>query len=473
MAIVETIGKSIANQAALMTQIYTDLDAAGWTKHDYEDHGGVCAAADVSIANDTFTIVGHGLSDGDLVQIWSDNTVPAPFTNWNPYFVTDMSGNTFTLAAIQGGTHTNISSQGVGNHYIREYMRVYYSQGESGTLLKSYIQFVRAGATSVYTYGCYGFNAVTHAGISLSSAQSYTTSESGMIYYFWGNKDFVVIAIKSGSAWITQAFGWPVDYYTAQTTITQAETSGTPKQIHVADNTIFKVGKYYQIYSLVDEGRDFLLVNSVDAGSHITVASLPRNYASGSLIGQVTNSFGRIMAQGNSMTWIATNPSVAVGVVATSATFNPPQPITAGNIDPDQRGDQKYLITPILVGESDGFVGWIDSSIFNFIPATSIVAEDTLGVTESDSGTASSGTATTIVDSSKTWTPDAYIGKCVIIKTGNGAGQIRKITDNDATSLTVAAWVTEPILASTYVIVDEAYRAFPSSPPAYSVREGR
>jgi len=40
-----------------------------------------------------------------------------------------------------------------------------------------------------------------------------------------------------------------VDYYEDQTTLTQAETSGLTKTLHVADSAIFKAGKIYQIYS--------------------------------------------------------------------------------------------------------------------------------------------------------------------------------------------------------------------------------
>ncbi len=144
-----------------------------------------------------------------------------------------------------------------------------------------------------------------------------------------------------------------------------------------------------------------------------------------------------------------------------------------GSVDPCQRGDQSYILQPWFVGEAAALTGWLPATTMLAIPYTSIAAEDTAGVTESDSGTASSATATTLVDNTKNWTPDAFIGKCIVIKTGQGAGQIRKITDNDTTSVTVAAWTTQPNNTSTYAIVDEAYRCFPSSPMAYAVREGR
>ena len=69
-----------------------------------------------------------------------------------------------------------------------------------------------------------------------------------------------------------------------------------------------------------------------------------------------------------------------------------------------------------------------------------------------DSGTATAGAATTITDSAKVWDDDGYIGYAVYIYKGTGIGQIREITDNDSTSLTVATWTTNPDATSKYII---------------------
>ena len=67
-------------------------------------------------------------------------------------------------------------------------------------------------------------------------------------------------------------------------------------------------------------------------------------------------------------------------------------------------------------------------------------------------GTATSATATTLVNSAKTWTASQWINSQVRIVSGTGAGQIRTITANDATSLTVATWTTTPDATSVYAI---------------------
>lgn len=67
-------------------------------------------------------------------------------------------------------------------------------------------------------------------------------------------------------------------------------------------------------------------------------------------------------------------------------------------------------------------------------------------------GVATSATGTTIVNSGKAWTVDQWINYQVRIVSGTGIGQIRTITDSDATSLTVAAWSVTPDSTSVYAI---------------------
>lgn len=68
------------------------------------------------------------------------------------------------------------------------------------------------------------------------------------------------------------------------------------------------------------------------------------------------------------------------------------------------------------------------------------------------SGTATSATATTLVQTGKTWTASQWINSQVRIVSGTGAGQIRTITANTADTLTVATWTTTPDATSVYQI---------------------
>lgn len=59
-----------------------------------------------------------------------------------------------------------------------------------------------------------------------------------------------------------------------------------------------------------------------------------------------------------------------------------------------------------------------------------------------DSGTATSGSATTLVQSSRTWTNDQWVNYQVRITAGTGKGQVRVITANTGTTLTIGAGAT-------------------------------
>lgn len=67
-------------------------------------------------------------------------------------------------------------------------------------------------------------------------------------------------------------------------------------------------------------------------------------------------------------------------------------------------------------------------------------------------GTATSATSTTLVNSAKTWTVNSWSNYQVRITAGTGLGQVRSITSNTATTLTVPTWTTTPDATSVYTI---------------------
>jgi hypothetical protein len=76
---------------------------------------------------------------------------------------------------------------------------------------------------------------------------------------------------------------------------------------------------------------------------------------------------------------------------------------------------------------------------------------------ELDEGVPSDATVTTLIDSSKSWTINAYAGKYVRIDFGVGADQIRLILSNTATSLIIDTddpFTTVPTTASHYEIIE-------------------
>lgn len=67
-------------------------------------------------------------------------------------------------------------------------------------------------------------------------------------------------------------------------------------------------------------------------------------------------------------------------------------------------------------------------------------------------GTATSATSTTLVNSAKTWTVNQWTNYQVRITSGTGIGQIRTISSNTGTTLTVPAWTVTPDATSVYAI---------------------
>jgi hypothetical protein len=78
-----------------------------------------------------------------------------------------------------------------------------------------------------------------------------------------------------------------------------------------------------------------------------------------------------------------------------------------------------------------------------------------------DAGTATAGSSTTITDSTKSWTVNAWRNYAVRIMAGTGAGQILPIASNTATALTViGTWTTNPDTTSVYVIQGDLFKVY-------------
>jgi len=75
-----------------------------------------------------------------------------------------------------------------------------------------------------------------------------------------------------------------------------------------------------------------------------------------------------------------------------------------------------------------------------------------------DSGTATSGAATTITDTNKSWKTDEHKGRLVRTTGGTGSGQVKHISSNTATALTIGGlsgdWATTPDNTTTYIIYE-------------------
>lgn len=75
-----------------------------------------------------------------------------------------------------------------------------------------------------------------------------------------------------------------------------------------------------------------------------------------------------------------------------------------------------------------------------------------------DSGTATAGAATTITDGGKAWKTNEHVGRLVRTTGGTGPNQVKHISSNTATVLTIGGlsgdWATTPDATTTYVIYE-------------------
>lgn len=108
-----------------------------------------------------------------------------------------------------------------------------------------------------------------------------------------------------------------------------------------------------------------------------------------------------------------------------------------------------------IVKSYDPLTGVVTSLGTTGLPATWAI-DGKLVTTPSDdafaTGTATSATSTTLVNSAKTWTANQWTNYQVRITAGTGIGQVRTIASNTGTTLTVPAWTVTPDATSVYSI---------------------
>ena len=105
-----------------------------------------------------------------------------------------------------------------------------------------------------------------------------------------------------------------------------------------------------------------------------------------------------------------------------------------------------------IIGE-DNWYYRAQSSLIHSTSATEIRIE---GTPETDFisavGVATAGTTTTLTDSKANWVTDEWIGRWLLITSGTGEGQLRKISANTQTQLTWVTVGTSPTTTSRYTI---------------------
>ena len=66
----------------------------------------------------TYTNGAHGLIDGNILNLATTTTLPAPLTTTTDYYVISATATTFKLSLTSGGAEIDITDTGTGTHYF-------------------------------------------------------------------------------------------------------------------------------------------------------------------------------------------------------------------------------------------------------------------------------------------------------------------------------------------------------------------
>lgn len=352
-------------------------------------------------------------------------------------------------------------------------VEVYKSNGESGEEPYGYI-WIDAGTSTYIQFQAYHYwNAVAHTGsrpqYAFAASNSQITStycaSNTLTCVFAGDKNMVVIAVQP-----TSAQGVCFGHIPARFDPTLAfamGTAGTTGTLLVSSTDKMGVGKTIQICGATTEGCDKLVISAVPNATNIVVTELPRNYGTGSKIGAPASTFGIIALTSNYHArhypvcpWIDAGTSVTTTAFHSYAVIGSPALPSVLVFHP-----QKYYSAPIFLADVSASTpgAYLGVLYENFLGFATVTGNDCFIANSDESisvaGTATGGTGTTLQDTAKSWADDSQIGKFIIITGGRGIGQLRKITDNTGTELTVGtSWATNPDATSEYKIADYVYR---------------
>lgn len=353
-----------------------------------------------------------------------------------------------------------------------DYM-VYKMEGETSQYPPCYFKMSYDTAVAdpnyVYFDFYYYWNNSTQTGYGLGHNCPLTIkTASGSTYFAWCSGDstafFLRTLVQSDVSELIAGF---VDAPTdpTVTTLTSPATAGDDVVLSVSDSSGFHVGQDYQVFSEVGEGRDLATVSALATGQ-ITVSTLATSVSAGSSIGSYPCPF---FFHGKSPlnTEKGAMPNHPGACSGTGGSINASasairklyiQTLT----DSEARAGDKRVLYPLNITSgmsSYGICGYVLNNIL-FGNSTDMAAEDVLTIGVPEEGTATSGGATTITDTTKTWTTNQHQGRYIVIYAGTGYGQTRKIVSNTATEATVSTWDTNPDDTSMYRIIDKIYRAF-------------
>lgn len=359
---------------------------------------------------------------------------------------------------------------------------VYKSNGESGNEPYGYI-WIDAGTSTYIEFAAYQYwDSATHVGTrkmwayNTQANSRITATYIGTSYaktIIFGDKDIFGICTyqnNTGAAAAGQGIVFGHLQSRFDNTLVNADgTAGTAGTLSVATTAGLGVGKYIQIVGGTS-GCDLLQITELTNATTIKVTSLPRNYGTGAIIGSPASTFGIVgMGATVSTRWFQTSFYGDAGTTVGSAYVNITQVSSPVLYQNPSHFSKKFELTPFIIATDSAsspgiMLGLIHRNILygTYTYGYECFVENTGGGFPI-SGTVSSIGSGTLTDSRQSWGVDEHAGRFVIIVSGTGIGQVKKIISNTATVLTLQSnWSTNPDLSSDYKICDTIWRGLPT-----------
>ena len=366
------------------------------------------------------------------------------------------------IATVIANYHDFVENQAGWTLYdnISATEKVFWSQGESGTLSKQYLH-IKSDATYIYTYAYVFWNSATHVGYGgayTSSAYLRVPGNGAGIYRYFGNKDTVGIYSPAASYHINIAghFGADGDIGSfPKATLSAGASAGSNVVLSVDNTTNFRVASTCIIVDYSTGIRDDVEIVSISSGVSITVATLANAYTSGSVIGESPSLFGYYSrTYGTQEIHITEGGASGTGSINATTT---PAPFTA--VYAPSLTNDLYVLAPV---RWPGYRS-IDRGYTTYI-RYHFQARETVFLVNNDLqyviNTATGGTTAYLDDTAKSWTPNEFAGKTIAIVAGTGIDQVRVILSNTATRITFRDVVgVSPVAGSNYVLADKSYFA--------------
>lgn len=352
--------------------------------------------------------------------------------------------------------------------------KVYKSLGAVDDFVPAYIRVVQDSdsVNSWITFTAYLFwDTGSHTG----SCGSYSTDNTifwdsnNRPFWMYGSKDFLFIFTGTNSSNMEEkyiVFGFIANLLNStSTTLSSSASSGNNVSLAVVSSANFQINREYLIIGNSTSGRHPVRVEGIPDSTHLVLENLPVNYPSGATIGEHPCPFGISSGSDHNLLYsLVDYHSNGTATGTTDQKMGAYSPFDDTLIDPSPTRDS-YLVFPTmwacLESDYEYQVGYGGNKMLRAPTSADEInySNDFFVTNLLSTGTATSGSNTTLVDTSQSWVVNEFQGKTLLLTDSTGIGQSRVIVSNTSTTLTINKdWFVNPASSTVYKVYDTIYR---------------